>query len=47
MAEEKISQDFRLNIIDETRIYFIEETKMSKKHKKVCTALNYVERNLF
>ena len=33
--------------IDKTRNYFIEEINqkdlMSKKHKKVCTALNYIE----
>ena len=32
---------------DETRNYFLEEIEqnelMSKKHKKVCTALNYIE----
>ena len=38
MAEESI---------DETKNYFIEEIKqnklMSKKHKKVCNILNYIE----
>ena len=33
--------------IDETRNYLIEEVNqnelMSKKHKKICTALNYIE----
>ena len=47
MAEENISQEFRLKNIDETRNYLIEETNrnelMSKKHKKVCTAVNYIE----
>ena len=47
MAEENISQEFRLKNIDETRNYLIEETNrnelMSKKHKKVCTNLNYIE----
>ena len=47
MAEENISQEFRLNNIDETRSYLIEEINrnelMSKKHKKVCTTLNYIE----
>ena len=46
MAEGKISQELRLNIIDETRVYFIEEVNQSNlinKHKNVCTALNYVE----
>ena len=39
MAEENISQEFRLKNIDEKRHYFIEEINqnemMSKKHKKV------------
>ena len=47
MAEENISQEFRLKNIDETRNYFIEEINrnglMSKKHKKVCITLNYIE----
>ena len=47
MAKENISQEFRLKIIDETRNYFIEEIElnelMSKKHKEVCTALNFFE----
>ena len=47
MAEEKISQEFRLKNIDETRNYLIEETNrnelMTKKHNNVCTALNYIE----
>ena len=47
MVEEKISQEFRLKNIDETRNYFPEEINqnelMSKKHKKVCTTLNYIE----
>ena len=47
MAEEKISQKFRLKNVDETRKYLIEEINrnelMSKKHKKVCTTLNYIE----
>ena len=33
--------------MDETRNYFLKEIKqnelMSKKHKKVCTTLNYIE----
>ena len=45
-----MSQEFRLKNIDETRNYFLEEIKqnklMSKKYKKVCTALNYIERFL-
>ena len=47
MTEEKISQEFRPQNIDETRNYFTEETNrnelMRKKHKKVCTTLNYIE----
>ena len=47
MAKENISQEFRLKNIDETRNYLIEEINrnelMSKKHKKVCTTLNYIE----
>ena len=40
-------QEFRLKNIDETRNCFLEEIKqtglMSRKHKKVCTTLNYFE----
>ena len=47
MVEENISQEFRLQNIDETRNYFLEKIKqnklMNKKHKKVCTALNYTD----
>ena len=47
MAEENIGQEFRLKNIDETRNYLIEKINqnelMSKKHKKVCTTLNYIE----
>ena len=47
MAEENIIQEFRLRYIDETRSYFIEEINrnelISKKHKKVCATLDYVE----
>ena len=47
MAEENISQEFRLRNIDETRNYLIEEINrnelMSKKHKKVCATINYIE----
>ena len=46
-AEEKISQEFRLQNISKTRNYLLEEINrnelMSKKHKKVCTTLNYIE----
>ena len=47
MAEENISQKFRLKNIDETRNYFLKEIEqnelMSKKQKRVCTTLNYIE----
>ena len=47
MAEESISQEFRLKNIDEKRNYLIEEINRNgmiiKKHKKVCTTLNYIE----
>ena len=47
MAEENISQKLRLKNIDGTRCYFFKETEqnylISKKHKKVCTTLNYTE----
>ena len=46
-AEENYSQEFRLKNIDGTRNYWIEEGNrkklMSKKYKKVCTTLNYIE----
>ena len=46
MAEENISQEFGLKNIDGTRNYLIEEINrnelMSKKHKEVCTTLNYI-----
>ena len=48
-TEENICQEFRLRKINETRIYFMEGIKQkrlisSKKHKKVCMALNYIEK---
>ena len=47
MAEENISQEFRLKNVDETRNYLIEEINrhelISKKHKNVCTTLNYID----
>ena len=47
MVEENISQKFRLKDIDEARNYFLEEIQqnelISKKHKKICTTLNYTE----
>ena len=50
MANENISWEFRLKQIDKARDYFIEEIKQnestSKKHKKVCDILNYIEHSL-
>ena len=47
VVEEDIIQKFRLKNIDKTRSYSLEEIKqyelMSKKHKKVCKTLNYIE----
>ena len=47
MAEENISHEFRLKNKDETRNYLTKEINqnelMIKKHKKVCTTLNYIE----
>ena len=47
MAEENISQEFRLKNVDDTRNYLIEEINrhelISKKHKNVCTTLNYID----
>ena len=47
MSEENISQEFRLKSIDEVRNYLIEEINrnelMSKKCKKVCRVLNYID----
>ena len=47
MVEENIRQEFRLKNIDKTRNYLIEEINrnelMRKKHKTVCTTLNYIE----
>ena len=42
-----MSQEFILKIIDEARNDFLEEIKqnelMSRKYRKVCTTLNYIE----
>ena len=50
MAEENISQEFRLKNIEKTRHYFIKDIDQnelkSKKHKKVCTTLRYIEQCL-
>ena len=47
MVAENISLEFELKNIDETRNYFLEEIKqielMSRKYKKVCTSLSYIE----
>ena len=50
MSEENMNQEFRLKKIDEIRNYLIEEIDwnelLSKKHKKVCRVLNYIEHSL-
>ena len=42
-----MAEEFELTNIDETRNYFIEEIEqnelMSKKHKKFCVTLDYIE----
>ena len=47
MVEENISQNFRLKNIEEKRNYFLEKIEqnelISKEHKKICTAPNYIE----
>ena len=47
MVKEKISKEFRLKNINETRNLLIEVINqrklMSKNHKMVCTTLNYIE----
>ena len=47
IPEENINQEFRLKKIDEIRNYLIEEINqnklMSKKHKKVCRVLTYID----
>ena len=47
IVEESISQEFRLENIDETRNCFLEEIEqnelMSNNHEKVCTTLNCIE----
>ena len=47
MPEENMNQEFRLKKIDEIRNYLIEEINrnelMSKKHKKPCRVLNYID----
>ena len=50
MAEEKVSQEFRQKNKDEKINYLTEVINrnklMIKKHKKVCTTLNYTEQFL-
>ena len=47
IGQKNLIQEFRLKNIGETRKYFLEELKQnelkSKKYKKVCTTLNYIE----
>ena len=47
VVEEIISQELKVKNIDERRNYFLEEIEqnelMSRKHKRVCTILNYIE----
>ena len=42
-----MSRQFRLKNLDEKRNYFLEEIQqnelMSRKHRKVCTTLTYIE----
>ena len=42
-----MSLEFKLKNVDETRSYFLEKMEqnelMSRKHKKVCTTLKYIE----
>ena len=50
MARKNRSQGFRLENINETKNYLIEEINwnelVSKNHKKVCTTLNLIEHSL-
>ena len=45
--EKRICQEFGLKNVNETRNHVVEEIQqnyfMSKKNKKVCTTLNYIE----
>ena len=45
--KENIGQKFRLKNVDEKRNYFLEEIEqhelMIRKHKKICTTLNYTD----
>ena len=44
---KRMSQELRLKNIDQTRKYFLNEIKqnklISRKHKKICTTLNYIK----
>ena len=48
--DRKKQFEFGLKHLDKTKNYFLEQIKqndlMSKKHKKVCTVLNYIEKSL-
>ena len=47
MPEENTSQELRLKNLYETRIEEINQNElMTKKHKKVCAILNYIENSL-
>ena len=50
MPKENMNQEFRFKKVDERRTYLIEEINqnelMSKKHKKICRVLNYIEHSL-
>ena len=50
MSEENINQELRLQNIDELRNYLIEEMYrnelMTKKYKKICRVLNYIDHRL-
>ena len=50
MARKNRSQGFRLENINDTKNYLIEEINwnglVSKNHKKVCTTLNHIEHSL-
>ena len=50
MPEENMNQEFILKKMDEIRNYLTEEKNqnelMSKKHKKVCRVLNYIQDSL-
>ena len=50
MPEENMNQERRLRRIEEIRNYLIEEINrnelMSKKHKKICRVINYIDHSL-